>query len=121
MNVLYAFAGFNVRTVHTTSPKASLRFLSTCAVSSAKFDRTEAQVPGQRDRVKPEFRRLIVAIHMYVRRFVGLMRMEVDGIWPHSQDRRHTLSISPFREMSKSQGKPDLILVCITLRRCAGW
>ena len=45
------------------------------------------------------FADLIVAIHMYVRRFVGLMRMEVDAIWPHSQDRRHTLSISPFHEI----------------------
>ena len=27
------------------------------------------------------------------------MRMEVDAIWPHSQDRRHTLSISPFHEI----------------------
>src|SRR5262245_31283894 len=60
------------------------------------------------------FADLIVAIDMYVRRFVGLMRMEVDAIWPDSQDRRHTLSISSFREMSKSQGKPDIILGCIT-------
>jgi len=32
--------------------------------------------------------------------------MEVDAIWPYSQDRRHGLSISPFRGMSKSAGGP---------------
>src|SRR5438093_6457383 len=34
MNVLDAFAGLNVRTVHTISPRGSLRFPSICAESS---------------------------------------------------------------------------------------
>src|ERR1019366_8024750 len=45
-------------------------------MDSPKLHGTEAKVPGQRNRVHPELRRLIVAIHMHMGRFVRLMAVK---------------------------------------------
>src|SRR5687767_11083645 len=52
----------------------------------SKFDRTESEIPRQRHGAQPEFGRLIIAINVDMRRFIGLMRMEVHPIWPWAQD-----------------------------------
>jgi hypothetical protein len=54
-------------------------------VDSPKLDRTEAKISGQRNRVQPELRRLIVAIHMHMGRFVRLMAVKIHAVRPHHQ------------------------------------
>ena len=79
------------------------------ALNLSKFGGAEAKISRQNRWMQPEFGRLIVAIHVYMRRFIGFVRMEIDAIWTRSPDRRHDTSISPLAEMSKSRCllKPD--------------
>lgn len=42
-------------------------------MNSPKLDRTKAEVPGQRNRVQPEFCRLVAAIHVDMGRLVRLV------------------------------------------------
>jgi len=50
---------------------------------------TKAEVPRQPDRIEPEFGAPIVAIHVNVGRFMGLVAVEVEGIRANPQYRRH--------------------------------
>jgi hypothetical protein len=61
-------------------------------VYSPKLYRTEAKVSGQRNRVQPELRRLIVAIHVNMGRLVGLMTVKIHAAPPV---RLAPFSISP--------------------------
>jgi hypothetical protein len=51
-------------------------------VDSPKLRRTEAKISGQRNRVQPELRRLIVAIHMHMGRLLWLKAVKIDAVRP---------------------------------------
>ena len=66
-------------------------------VDSPELYGTEAKVPSQRDRVQPEFCRLIVSIHMNVGRLVRLMAVEIHTVRSRRQYGWHAFSISPLQ------------------------
>ena len=68
-----------------------------------KFARIESKVPGQSDRIQPEFGGLVVAIDVHVRRFFGFMAVEVDAIGTRAQDGRHNVK---YALSQKENGGP---------------
>jgi hypothetical protein len=49
----------------------------------------KAEIAGQANRLEPELRAPLISIDMHVRRLMGLMAVEVEGIWPNAQYRRN--------------------------------
>ena len=76
-------------------------------MDSPKLHRTEAKISGQRNRVQPELRRLIVAIHMHMGRLVWLMAVIIDAVWPHHQYGWHA-----FQYLTAVRRIPDALLSC---------
>lgn len=72
----------------------------------AKFYGAESQVARQRDRVQPELGRLVVAIDLHVRQFVGFVTVEVDAIRTRSQSRRYGSSISRRSSIGDRLARP---------------
>ena len=61
--------------------------------------RTEAVIPGERERLKPELARLVLAFDVNVRGFVAVEAGEEEPVWPQDVlDSRHSKGIprSPF-------------------------
>jgi len=60
-----------------------------------EFDRTEAKVERQTDRIQPELCRLIVTVDMDVRRLVRFVTEKIDTVWARAQYRWHGFSVAP--------------------------
>ena len=56
---------------------------------SPQFFRREAKISGQFDWFQPEFRRLIIPIHVHMRGFIGLVAVEIQSIGAAANNRRH--------------------------------
>jgi hypothetical protein len=74
-------------------------------MDSPELDRPEAKVSSQGNGVQPEFCRLIIPIHVDVRRFVRLMAIEVHPVRAYQQDGRHEFSISLSVELQSTLGR----------------
>ena len=57
-----------------------------------EFVRTETVIPGERERLKPEFARLVLALDVSVGWFVAIEAGEEEPIWP-----RDVLDFSAFK------------------------
>jgi hypothetical protein len=55
---------------------------------SGNFNRAEAIIGRQRDRLKPEFGFQIVASHMDMRRLIAFAAVKMKPIWTNFQDGR---------------------------------
>src|SRR5450755_390835 len=75
----------------------------------------EAQVPSQSNRIEPEFRRKIVAIHMDVGRFVGLVAVEIKSVRSRPQYSWH--SAVPAFYSHHSCGNPCVRAAAIVRER----
>jgi len=53
----------------------------------------ESKVPCQSDWIEPELRGEVVAIHVDVRRLVGLVAVELKTVWAGPQDGWHVLKL----------------------------
>jgi hypothetical protein len=67
------------------------------SLNSSQLHWAEAEIAGQGERLQPELGRLIVAVDVDVRWFVGFMRVEIHSVRPRTQHRRHGSSIALLR------------------------
>jgi len=79
-------------------PQESLLLSFQQPLDAAQLVRTEADVSGVLDRLQPELRRLVIAVHVSVRRLPQVMAVEmaveVDPLRARSEDRRHPYAIA---------------------------
>jgi hypothetical protein len=61
---------------------------------TSKFRWAETEVPGECNRFQPEFRGLIVTVHVNMRRFIRFVAVKIHSVRPCHQDGRHISIIS---------------------------
>jgi len=61
-----------------------------------KLVSAESEIASQTDRLQPKLRGIIVSIHVYMRRLIRFVAVEVEPVGSTSQNRRHVfISIVP--------------------------
>ena len=64
-------------------------------LNASELCRAEPKITRERHRRQSEFRGLIVAVHLDVRRLVQVVANEVDSVWATPQDGRHFAALAP--------------------------